>query len=351
MYPPSIQGGSRLCRRLKPPLNVQQPGNTRQTWNMLSVQQARRGLLVFMLALVATTFISIWLRYRIQQPTLSTIAFPLVITTLLSCSPAVASLIARVSLGEGIRDISLRLRGEWVARAMLIGWLWPVLCGSLTYGVAWIAGFTRFQWTSVGSTYGTWGPENLLGISIFGMSPWAGFAVRLLACLLFAFVGCLQSLGEELGWRGYLLTRLFDAKIPLPVFWNGLIWGLWHIPYFVLLTSDRNLPERRSVSLFFFVAGTIAGAYLLSYLRLRSGSIWPAVLAHASGNVVFTWAFEGFTAASPFWKGELYLLSVGLPVLILMLQRRPWIVRYWPQPRNDVPPPSLSLGPQSSTTA
>src|SRR6266852_52006 len=297
---------------------------------MLSARQARRGLLVFIRALAATTCASIWLVRRIRPPALSTIAFPLAMVTLLSYCPAIASLIARVILREGIRDISFKWGGEWSYQAMLIAWLWPVVCGSLTYSVAWVAGFTHFRWTPVDYPFGTWGPENLLGISIFGMSSMRGFVVRLIACLLFALVACVQSFGEELGWRGYMLTRLFDAKVPVPVFWNGLAWGLWHLPYSLILAS-RDLPEQRSVSFFFFIAGTVAGTYLLSYLRLRSGSIWPAVLAHASGNAVFLLAFNGFTAANPFWKGELYLLSVALPVIVLMFLPRPWTVRYWPQ--------------------
>ena len=296
---------------------------------MQSVQQARRGILIFIVALAATTFVSMWLRQRVNQPALATVAFPMLMTTLLSYSPAIASLIARLTLREGIKDVSFRLRGDWTPQALLIAWLWPAFCGLGTYGVAWVAGFTRFAWTSIGSDYGTWGPENLLGLSIAGMPALRGFALRLLASLLFSIPACLQSLGEELGWRGYLLTRLFDAKIPSPVFWNGLTWGLWHIPFF-LAWQPRNLPEPRSISLFFFVANTVALAYLLSYLRLRSGSIWPAVLAHASGNTILLWAFYGFTVASPLWKGELSLLSTGLPVLILLLARPRWIVRYWP---------------------
>lgn len=325
--------------------------STRDTKRMedASVTRARRGLLVFMLALIPTTFISIWLRRLIPQPALPTVAFPLAMTTLLSYSPAIASLIARVSLREGIEDISLRLRGEWVARAMLIGWLYPVACGLLTYGITWSAGFTRFAWTSLGPPYGSWGPENILGISIGGIPPLAGFMLRLIACLLFAFVGCTQSFGEEIGWRGYMLTRLFDAKVPAPIFWNGLIWGLWHVPFVLMLSSNRNLLERRSISLYFFVAGTIALAYLFSYLRMRSGSIWPVVLAHASNNAVFTWAFDGFTNANPFWKGELYLVSVSLPLLVLLFLRRPWTSRYWPKPRDGSPTPSLSLSTESST--
>lgn len=298
---------------------------------MQSVHQARRSILVFVVALTATTFVSIWLRERIPKPTLATVAFPMLMTTLLSYSPAIASLIARMSLGEGIKDVSFRLRGEWMAQALLIAWLWPVFCGLGTYGIAWVAGFSRFAWTSVGSNYGTWGPENLLGLSIAGKPVLHGFLLRFLVSLFFSFPACLQSFGEEVGWRGYLLTRLFDAKIPAPVFWNGLIWGLWHIPFVLAWEPSRNLPERRSISLFFFVASTVALAYLLSYLRLRSGSIWPAVLAHASGNTILGWVFEGFTVANPFLKGELRLLSEGLPVLVLLLVRPRWIIRYWPQ--------------------
>ena len=302
---------------------------------MESVHKARRGILVFMVALMATTFISMWLRQRVHWPTLATVAFPMLMTTLLSYSPAIASLIARMSLGESLKDVSFRLRGDWTAQAMLIAWVWPVFCGLGTYGIAWVGGFTRFAWTSIGSDYGTWGPENLLGLSIAGMPVLQGFTLRLLTSLLFSIPACLQSFGEEVGWRGYLLTRLFDANIPAPVFWNGLIWGLWHVPFFLAWEPGWILPEGRSISLFFFVANTVALAYLLSYLRLRSGSIWPAVLAHASGNTILDWVFNGFTAANPVWKGELHLLSTGLPVLIFLLVRPRWTIRYWPQRSSD----------------
>jgi len=218
-------------------------------------------------------------------------------------SPAMAALVARVTLQEGIKDVSFRFRGAWIAQAILIGWLWPALSGCIVYGTSWILGFTRFEWTSAGYPYSGWGPESLVGLSVVGMSTTVAFVVRLTACLLFSLVLCAQTLGEELGWRGYMLTRLFDAKIPAPVFWNGLVWGLWHIP-FIASASNGQLRESRWISGSFFVAGAIAAAYLLSYLRLRSGSIWPAVLAHASANAVFGLAFDGFTAANPLLEGR-----------------------------------------------
>jgi membrane protease YdiL (CAAX protease family) len=297
---------------------------------MDAVQRARRGLLLFLVALVGATFLLNYLGGRITRPPLATMAFPFMMAALLSYSPAIAALIARVSLREGFKDVSFRVKGEWAFKAMLIAWLWPVGSGFLIYGIAWIAGFTRFQWTSVGYPFRSSGPENLIGISIRDMPVSEQFLIRLIACLLFAFVACVQTFGEELGWRGYMLTRLYDGKIPLPIFWNGLIWGLWHLPNFLPFTSARNRSEPLWSSFFFFVAGTVALSYLLAYLRLRSGSIWPAVLAHASGNVVLLVAFDGFTVANTFWKGELYLLSIGTWVLVLMFAKRPWVNRHWP---------------------
>ena len=34
--------------------------------------------------------------------------------------------------------------------------------------------------------------------------------------------------GEEIGWRGYMLTRLIAAGVPNAVLVSGVIWGLWH---------------------------------------------------------------------------------------------------------------------------
>lgn len=291
---------------------------------MSSTKEARRGLRVYLIVLLAITSLLVfilWINSRLAQ-------FPAGVL-LLSCSPAIASVIARLALRDGFEDVSFRLRGDWAAQSMLIAWLWPVLGGTITYGAAWLAGVTQFRLTSAGPPFGTWGPEKLIGISIVAMPVFDGFLVRLVSCLLFTVVCCVQSFGEEIGWRGYMLTRLFDARVRAPVFWNGLAWGLWHFPS--LLTRAPSRPtEPRLVSFSFFVAGTICASYLLAYLRLRSGSVWPAVLGHASYNCVLAMAFDGFTAATPVWRGELHLLSVAVIVVIMLLVRPAWVVRHRP---------------------
>lgn len=45
-----------------------------------------------------------------------------------------------------------------------------------------------------------------------------------------ALDACKYTAGEEIGWRGYMLTRLVDSGIKAPILISGLIWGLWHAP-------------------------------------------------------------------------------------------------------------------------
>jgi hypothetical protein len=54
----------------------------------------------------------------------------------------------------------------------------------------------------------------------------------------------MTAAGEEIGWRGYMLTRLVDAGIPRPVLASGLIWGLWHVPVVLALATPRAHPPR-----------------------------------------------------------------------------------------------------------
>lgn len=50
--------------------------------------------------------------------------------------PALASLVARVALREGPRDVSFRLGGRRGLRLLAVGWLYPFVVGVLAYGLA-----------------------------------------------------------------------------------------------------------------------------------------------------------------------------------------------------------------------
>lgn len=218
--------------------------------------------------------------------------------------PGVASLLFRLVGREGFSDVGWRLRP---ARYLAWGYLIPVGCAIVTYGLAWAVGAVAFD-----------PPAKVLAA---GGSPYLSW---LIAAGINAVVGVaianLLSFGEELGWRGYLLTRLEEGGLPAPLPLSGLIWGLWHLP--VILFGDyatSGLPWLSGLQ--FMVVVTLA-AVVVGWLRLASGSVWPAVLAHSVHNVFYQGVFGQWLNGElePFLAGEQGVFSMaayGLVVLFL----------------------------------
>ncbi len=89
------------------------------------------------------------------------------------------------------------------------------------------------------------------------------------------------AFGEEVGWRGWLLTSLRPLGVWPALLIIGLIWGLWHAPL-ILLGYNFGRPDVTGLGL--MVGGCIMLSLLFGWLRLRSGSVWPAVFAHGALN-------------------------------------------------------------------
>ncbi|NPA33616.1 MAG: CPBP family intramembrane metalloprotease [Chlorobi bacterium] len=136
----------------------------------------------------------------------------------------------------------------------------------------------------------TWLKNNpfLSMIFIVGSSVFAGVSIN----ALFAF-------GEEIGWRGYLIHKLFSKNFYVQVVAIGLIWGLWHAP--LIFALGYNYPGFQGwVPLIAFIFFTISVSYVLNNLRVLSGSVFPVTLVHGTVNAI----------------GGLMLLSSGENALI-----------------------------------
>lgn len=102
--------------------------------------------------------------------------------------------------------------------------------------------------------------------------------------LTVAFLGTValvwaQCLGEEVGWRGFFMTRLMQRLGAWKgLFLHGLVWGLWYAPIFLLANGDLTRSAARSMG--FVLTCALLGA-LLGWLRLASKSIVPTTVANA----------------------------------------------------------------------
>ncbi|WP_280443337.1 type II CAAX endopeptidase family protein [Nocardia brasiliensis] len=240
---------------------------------------------------------------------------------LLMWAPGVAALLARLLLREGFGDISLRFGGRrgWWACLFTLGY--PVVVAGAAYGVGWLTGLAEFS-TPDGEATG-----------------WFAFAVQLLIGLVpGTAIGLVFALGEELGWRGYLLTRLIDAGIPRPILVGGLIWAAWHLP---LIIGGNYLSGNGGSVLVIaplFVIQIVVVSYVFARVRLDTGSVWPAVVLHASWNSVIQSVFDTHTtgARAWLWLGEQGLLLLAAnAICAFLLYRRPG--RFLRQPLSSAP--------------
>ena len=98
----------------------------------------------------------------------------------------------------------------------------------------------------------------------------------------------LLELGEEIGWRGYLLWYQVDKYGPKKaVLINGLEWGLVHMPliYFGFNYSNDNFGAPWSNMALMMLVCVVLGI-ILSYVTLKTENCMYAAIIHGVVNVI-----------------------------------------------------------------
>lgn len=171
--------------------------------------------------------------------------------------PGLAALLA-AGLTQGRRDLGDLLGRLRIWRVGPQWYLFVLLMGPVILGVVYLV-------------YGVPAEAPLRTLSV----GWLGVAV---------LIQLLNTLAEELGWRGYLLPRLRDRFTWLAAAaLFGPIHALWHMPYW-LSQSMAQASGLQSVVL--SVVIVLAGAFIFTYLYERTrGSVLLAWLLHLAINV------------------------------------------------------------------
>lgn len=96
-------------------------------------------------------------------------------------------------------------------------------------------------------------------------------------------VSMVSALGEELGWRGFMLPALYERLgLNKTLVISSLFWCLWHFPLLISGGYMSGTPlwyQLPAFALCIFPVGVMAGL-----LTLKSGSVWPAAFLHAAHN-------------------------------------------------------------------
>lgn len=107
-------------------------------------------------------------------------------------------------------------------------------------------------------------------------------ALQLVNVLIGAFINLIPAMGEELGWRGWLLPKLLPLGVLPAILLSGVIWGLWHAPLILLGYNYPLAPGWLGLAAMCGMCILIGAVF--SWLRLRSGSVWAPALAHGAFN-------------------------------------------------------------------
>lgn len=102
------------------------------------------------------------------------------------------------------------------------------------------------------------------------------------------------AVGEEFGWRGFLLSRLGPRlSPPLAAVTMAVLWGLWHLPIFLFPDSPYAtwpiVPALLTIVSF--------GLFMASLFHRTGGSVIPTILAHLSLNISLS--LGGASLSSP----------------------------------------------------
>jgi uncharacterized protein len=240
-----------------------------------------------------------------------------VVHTLMWC-PTLAALLTCYLGGISISSLGF----SWPKfRYIALGYGLPIVYALLAYVPYWIAvhgsaNLANFTSSSAASLQLHSGPGALL-LNLFLL---LGYGV---------ISGTTSGLGEEIGWRGFLFPSLLKLGGPAgAILISGLIWALWHYPG--ILGSNYNSGGPAWVALVCFTWMVISGGAIFGWLRVKSGSVWPAAIAHGSHNLFIQAICDPMTRSSKseaIWTTEFgILLAITTTVVALVC----WL-RYPPE--------------------
>lgn len=274
-------------------------------------------------ALAWLTVLPLWLGQGLAEP-IAAVLLPLMMFT-----PAITVVVVVFAMRTPDSGARGRFLGLWPLRParrvvwlMVLGWLAPPLLVGLSILLGAALGFIQLDLTFSRLT-----AELARAVPAGTALPPIGLLVLLQLAMIpvGGLVNSVLAFGEELGWRGWLLPALRPLGTWPALLISGAIWGIWHTP---LILLGYNFGRTDITGVLFMIAGCVAWGVLLGWLRLRSASLWPAVLAHGSLNaaaglvLIVSASMPDLALAGPLGVSGLIVVALVASVLVVSGQFR-----------------------------
>lgn len=198
--------------------------------------------------------------------------------------PALAAFVTLKLNRRSLRDLGWK----WPAtKYAWMSWYVPLFYAAIAYAIVWASGLGGFPNHEFVSSL-----VERMGLPV---SPAIATLLYILLAGSFGLVRSLSSaLGEEIGWRGFLVPELSkDTSFTATALVSGIIWSLWHYP--VLIFADYNSGTATWYALTCFTVMVVAISFVFAWMRLKSGSLWTGALLHASHNLYVQAIFTPLT--------------------------------------------------------
>lgn len=104
---------------------------------------------------------------------------------------------------------------------------------------------------------------------------------------------CVKNVFEEFAWRGFLTPYLEKTGMNdwLLYLISGLIWGMWHVMYYLYFLDDSFIESSRIEMIFSGTLIMIMWSVLFAELRRITKSVWPCVILHSMEDAAPTLLF------------------------------------------------------------
>lgn len=272
------------------------------------------------LTFLAITFILTWALWSpvvFNVGDINTSGMGTLIVSLGMFCPLIGALVTKLIFRKSEKiDLKMRPKIKGNIKYYLLGWFIPAvftLVGAIIYFLIY-----RYQFSVFNGYFAQLIPAGQISSE---MIPVMLLAQTAFALFLAPFINMIFAFGEEAGWRGFLVPALREKMADWKVILlSGVIWGLWHAP---ITVAGHNYgigyPGYPFTGILAMCIFCISFGAFLTYITIKSDSIWPAALSHGALNAISglpLYFMADLTSANRVLGPTIAGVVAGIPVII-----------------------------------